>query len=102
MFDRKIFFDAVRSDPFGGSITQDQVEGMNFILDTWEKGRKRPHPMICDGSPMLSPRPLKPRSDRWSGVLYRWGPIKANACSAQNTWLCRLAIHWRPAAVTFR
>ena len=38
MFDRKIFFDAVRFDPFGGSITQDQVEGMNFILDT----RKRP------------------------------------------------------------
>jgi len=38
MFDRKIFFDALRSDPFGGSITQDQVEGMNFILDT----RKRP------------------------------------------------------------
>src|SRR5215218_3281551 len=35
MFDRKIFFDAVRFDPFGGSITQDQVEGMNVIPDTW-------------------------------------------------------------------
>jgi hypothetical protein len=32
----------------------------------------------------------------------RCGPMRAKACSAQNTWLCKLAIHCRPAAVTFR
>ena len=36
MFDREIFFDTVRSDPFGGCLMQDQVDGMNFILDSWE------------------------------------------------------------------
>jgi hypothetical protein len=33
---------------------------------------------------------------------HRCGPMRAKACWAQNTWLCRLAIHCRPAAVTFR
>lgn len=36
MLNREIFFDAVRSDPFCGSLTQDQVDGMSFILDAWE------------------------------------------------------------------
>jgi putative chitinase len=36
MFNRETFFEAVRSDPFGGSLIQDQVDGMNYILDTWE------------------------------------------------------------------
>lgn len=34
--DRKIFFDGVRSKPFGGSLSQEQVEGMEAILDAWE------------------------------------------------------------------
>ena len=36
MFNRETFFEVVRSDPFGGSLIQDQVDGMNYILDTWE------------------------------------------------------------------
>ena len=32
----------------------------------------------------------------------RSGPIKVRECSTQNTWLCKFAIHCRPAAVTFR
>jgi putative chitinase len=36
-FDRKIFFDCVRP-LFGGSLTQQQVDGMNFKLDAWEDG----------------------------------------------------------------
>ena len=36
MFNRETFFEVVRSDPFGGSLIQDQVDGMSYILDTWE------------------------------------------------------------------
>lgn len=35
-YDRKIFFDAVRKSPFGGSLTQEQVDGMNAFLKAWE------------------------------------------------------------------
>jgi len=34
-FDRQIFFDEVR--PMFGKLNQEQVDGMNFILDAWEK-----------------------------------------------------------------
>lgn len=33
---RKAFFAAVRNNPFGGSLSQGQVDGLNFILDAWE------------------------------------------------------------------
>jgi len=36
LFNREIFFDHVREDPFGGELDQDQVDGMNAILDAWE------------------------------------------------------------------
>jgi putative chitinase len=36
MFDRKIFFDAVRTSLFGGALTQQQVDGLNFKLLVWE------------------------------------------------------------------
>lgn len=42
MFDRKIYFDYVRERPFGGSLTQGQVDGQNFILDQWEKNPLSP------------------------------------------------------------
>lgn len=35
-FDRKVFFDSVRASLFGGSLTQQQVNGLNFKLDVWE------------------------------------------------------------------
>ena len=35
LFDRSVFFDSVRSDLFSGSLTQQQVNGMNTILDVW-------------------------------------------------------------------
>lgn len=35
-FDRKIYFDAVRQKPFGGSLDQDQVDGQNAILEVFE------------------------------------------------------------------
>jgi hypothetical protein len=37
MFDRKIYFDYVRDSPFGGSLSQGQVDGQEFILGEWEK-----------------------------------------------------------------
>ena len=36
-FDHKIFFDSVRGSLFGGSMSQDQVDGMEAILTGWEK-----------------------------------------------------------------
>ena len=38
--DRKTFFDHVRRDPFGGSLTQSQVDGLTFILDAWDADPK--------------------------------------------------------------
>jgi hypothetical protein len=35
-FDPTIYFDAVRETVFGGSLTQEQVDGQNFILASWE------------------------------------------------------------------
>jgi hypothetical protein len=35
--DRDRFFAHVRLDPFGGSLTPGQVDGLNAILDAWEK-----------------------------------------------------------------
>jgi hypothetical protein len=36
MIDRDIFFDKVRQDPFAGSLTQQQVDGMTAMLDVFE------------------------------------------------------------------
>lgn len=36
-FDRTIYFEMVRKQPFGGMLTQEQVNGQNFILDSWER-----------------------------------------------------------------
>jgi putative chitinase len=34
-FDRKVFFDSVRPSLFSGSLSQGQVDGMNFKIDQW-------------------------------------------------------------------
>ena len=38
MIDRQIFFDSVRPKPFGGKLSQSQVDGMGYILDAYEMG----------------------------------------------------------------
>ncbi len=35
--DRKTFYDRVRKAPFPGKLTQPQVDGMNVILDEWDR-----------------------------------------------------------------
>jgi putative chitinase len=35
-YDRKFFFDTVRKDLFNGTLTQSQVDGMNYLLEIWE------------------------------------------------------------------
>ena len=35
--DRKIFYDNVRNAPFPNTLTQPQVDGMNVILDEWDR-----------------------------------------------------------------
>lgn len=37
MFDRTTYFDNIRSSLFCGSMTQQQVDGQDFKLSTWEK-----------------------------------------------------------------
>ena len=37
MINRNFFFDHVKSDLFGGKLTQSQTDGLTFILDCWEK-----------------------------------------------------------------
>lgn len=36
MIDRDKFFGLVRENPFGGSLTQRQTDGLNYLLETWE------------------------------------------------------------------
>lgn len=36
LIDRDKFFAAVRADPFGGNLTQSQVDGLNYLIDVWE------------------------------------------------------------------
>jgi hypothetical protein len=38
-FDRKTYFDTVRDSLFAGKMDQQQVDGQEFILDTWEDTR---------------------------------------------------------------
>jgi putative chitinase len=35
--DRKQFFDSIRESLFNGVLSQRQVDGMNYLLDVWEK-----------------------------------------------------------------
>lgn len=37
MIDRKAFFDGVRHEPFPGTLSTNQVKGMNFLLDEYER-----------------------------------------------------------------
>ena len=37
MIDRKLFFDGIRQSLFGGNLLQAQVDGIEAILDEWEK-----------------------------------------------------------------
>lgn len=43
-YDRKWFFDTVRKDLFRGTLTQSQVDGMNYLLEVWEWGFEAANP----------------------------------------------------------
>lgn len=51
-YDRKFFFDTIRKDLFRGTLTQDQVDGMNYLLEIWERHFEEPNPR--DGDKWLS------------------------------------------------
>jgi predicted chitinase len=51
-YDRKVFFDGVRASLFHSTLTQDQVDGMNFLLETWEKHFEAANPR--DGTNWLA------------------------------------------------
>lgn len=44
MIDRGKFFAAVREAPFGGSLTNGQVQGLTHLLDIWEECYAAKHP----------------------------------------------------------
>jgi putative chitinase len=52
MIDRDTFFPAVRTSLFGGSLSQSQVDGMNYLLDVWETYFEEPNPR--DGNKWLA------------------------------------------------
>ena len=39
---RKVFFDSVRDSMFGGNMRQEQVDGLNLLLDTWYSSKTYP------------------------------------------------------------
>ena len=51
-YDRKRFFDTVRKDLFRGNLTQSQVDGMNYLLEVWEKHFEADNPR--DGTRWLA------------------------------------------------
>jgi len=51
-YDRKFFFDTVRKDLFRGSLTQSQVDGMNYLLEVWEQHFEAANPR--DGTRWLA------------------------------------------------
>jgi putative chitinase len=52
MIDRDTFFNGVRASLFGGSLSQSQVDGMNYLLNIWEAYFEQPNPR--DGNKWLS------------------------------------------------
>ena len=52
MIDRDKFFSSVRSSLFGGNLTQNQVDGMNYLIDVWEDYFEQPNPR--DGNKWLA------------------------------------------------
>jgi putative chitinase len=51
-YERKHFFDTVRKDLFRGNLTQDQVDGMNYLLEVWEQHFEQANPR--DGTRWLA------------------------------------------------
>ena len=51
-YDRKHFFDVVRKDLFRGTLSQSQVDGMNYLLEVWEKHFEAANPR--DGTNWLA------------------------------------------------
>ena len=52
MIDRKKFFDSIRASLFGGTLSQSQVDGIDFLLNVWERHFEKPNPR--DGTKWLS------------------------------------------------
>jgi putative chitinase len=51
-YNREKFFSVVRSDLYGGIISQSQVDGFNFLLDVWERHFEEANPR--DGTKWLA------------------------------------------------
>ena len=52
MIDRKKFFDSIRASLFGGTLSQSQVDGIDFLLNVWERHFEKPNPR--DGTKWLA------------------------------------------------
>jgi putative chitinase len=52
MIDRKKFFDSIRASLFGGTLSQSQVDGIDYLLNVWERHFEIPNPR--DGTKWLA------------------------------------------------
>ena len=52
MIDRKRFFDSIRASLFGGTLSQSQVDGVDYLLNVWERHFEIPNPR--DGTKWLA------------------------------------------------
>lgn len=50
--DRKKFFASIRTSLFGGNLSQSQVDGIDYLIDVWERHFEKDHPR--DGTKWLS------------------------------------------------
>lgn len=81
MIDRDKFFNGVRASLFNGSLTQSQVDGMNYLLDVWEAFFEKPNPR--DGNRWLAycmatvfhetARKMQPIEEYGKGKGYSYG-----------------------------
>lgn len=96
---RAAFFAAVRSAPFTGSLTQPQVDGMNAILDEWE--RRQPASINDSDRPWMdirwlaymlattfheTARMMQPIREFGRGKGMRYGTIYYGRGFVQLTW----------------
>jgi putative chitinase len=52
MIDRTKFFDAIQAPLFGGGLTREQVDGIDYLLNVWERHFEQANPR--DGTRWLS------------------------------------------------
>ena len=90
MIDRKRFFDSIRASLFGGTLSQSQVDGIDYLLNVWERHFEKPNPR--DGTKWLSycmatvyhetAKTMQPIEEYGKGQGQKYGQPPARTASA--------------------